>query len=1147
MSMEQRIALRRAGLSEEQADLVLNEAGQGNREAQGILDSIGEFAEGVALGGVRSVTSLGEGLGSILSPVPFVGRGLKRLSRRTERGAERLFDPEGGAGAAGEFVGRLGGEIGTTVGTLGLGKAITASRFPAQYARFQKYISGSPLKGAVGATVAESPLSVLRATSYAQERGTDFGYELGMEVAGSALGGAFVGRRTRPADPVTRGRFGRIHDFPEPGKKVKEPTGRRQLLGGGRLKSMYQKGTQGLMDRYIPLRMLARQVGGLEGEKMISGALAQMLGSNKRGQQYLSTNLVPWLDEHGSNLDDINNAAKIRREMVLRTLPEDRARGPRMAHVNDAELKKLYDEVMSDEYLVDRTNDLHRFFRNNLEARRAAGIDPEEYYQKIIASSKSSVDDYYTPMVPISTRELDKPKILTRVDAFQPRGLKGMRDSPTKVDAEGRVIRSEPLEDPIEMLALETLQLYDDIGRKRVGDTLFELMGENVELDGIVRAVTDADIKAQNINPQRIWTYKDRGQEYKFHVLDEDLFDLLKMMPEAEKGRMMKLASGAANWKRKFITLLPDFAVMATMRDVPLYAQQRVIQRGSRSFMESGAGGAIGAVGGAATGDTPEERLERAIQGGLAGLGIGLVAKPTAEIGQALGTIARAKINASNGPLIKRIAPIAESLLGGLGDELGMDPKLWEEFVREGGVTAGLSYGRKDAAKLVKNLMNKEERATIFNSVGRGIDILESIGMVAENAPRLAQYRALRSGAAGTLPGASTQEAIWAAQDVTLPFALRGKWKSIQTMAQVTPFFNASLQAWSKLFRVFRGDPKKTMGRGVSESMLAMGTAITAPTLSLWMVNKDNPEYWDRPLWERNMFWLLPKPEGGFYRIPKPFELGYAFASLPERALEAAARAGVIESAAPEGSEAAKDMSESVRAMATSPITGMLPIPAIAAPLLEIGLNKDFFRWKPIVPEYLAQRPIEGQVRPTTPLLARAIGEASGVSPLKVQAVVNSMGGTMGRRVMQAVDIAGAVADYPTPASQLDVGERWNQVTGLSRFNTQQYSQGNIEFASYQVLRNSKNILDQFNRMVRANVDERALRLFAEDYADELRIARATGSNLRAMNKLREERNKIMGDHSVPQQRLRNDLDEFNRRGYKLGIQAFRNIDRIIE
>ena len=129
MSMQQRLALRRAGLSEEQADLVLNEAGRGNREAQGILASIGEFAEGVALGGVRSVTSLGEGLGSLLSPVPFVGRGLKRLSRRTERGAERLFDPEGGAGAAGEFVGRLGGEIGTTIGTLGAGKAITASRF----------------------------------------------------------------------------------------------------------------------------------------------------------------------------------------------------------------------------------------------------------------------------------------------------------------------------------------------------------------------------------------------------------------------------------------------------------------------------------------------------------------------------------------------------------------------------------------------------------------------------------------------------------------------------------------------------------------------------------------------------------------------------------------------------------------------------------------------------------------------------------------------------------------------------------------------------------------------------------------------------------------------------------------------------------
>jgi len=1130
---EQYDALRRSGLSHREAMDVIYESGDSRDGGDGgFLDAAKEFSQGLAVGATKAGTSLVGGTGWLLGKVPGlrgIGEGLESGAEYVESGVEDFFEPEGTAGKAGEFVGRLGGEVLSTVGTLGLGKLGLARFAPGALSTIRGVTGGSRAASALGAVAAESPLSLARAASWSEERGTGFGQELAMEVAGSALGGAFAGVTPTAARQGTKGRFSSVNlaGGQQPGIKTKGfLTGKEKI-------------SFGLFDENVPVRKLARVMGGVDAEQNLSGRLAQMYGARQAGVLSLNQQLKPWLLSNNVDIDEVGRAALIRREMAIRFPKDPKNATQRLSNISDVELRKQYNEIMGDKDLVKLTDDLQSFFRDDLARLRSAKIISQQEYDNIINSSKGQFSDYYTPMV---GGEIDKilsgPSITTRTSRFGPR--KGV------YELEKDTIVDDALLNPVDVLAYQRLNTFDSVAKQRVGDSVVDFMtsGGTPSLPNVIRLIKPDH--AKRIGADRVWKHVSDGVEYNFEILDADLFDSLKQTNKEAAGELLKIAQKVADLKRKSITLLPDFSVMAILRDWPLYASQRLVQRGAAGVAEALGGGAAGAAIGASTEGTDEERAQRAITLGLAGLGFGALARPTVELAKAGATISRAKSN-----FLANSSPASAQILGALGDNLGIDPKMWEEFVREGGLTAGVAFGQKDASKYVKALMGESDRNSILVGLGKAHDVLETIGMVAENAPRLAMYRAMRSGAAKNLPGSSVQEAIWSAQDVTLPFALRGNWKAVKSLSQITPFFNAQLQGWSKIGRMFRGDPRKNALAGGSQSLLAMGAAITAPTVALWNVNKDNPEYWDRPLWERNMFWLVPKPDGGFYRIPKPFELGYVFASLPERVLDKAAQKGVLESAAPEGMSTASELAETVRTLVSSPITGGLPIPAAAAPFLEQALNRDLFRWKPIVPEYLSTRPGERQTTKSTPVLAQGISNAIkettgvGISPLRIEALIQSTGGTFGRRAMDIVDVTGAFSDSPTPASKMSPEERLASVTGLSRFNTMQYDVGNIESAAYQVLRNSKNVLDEFNRMKKANMDREALSRYQENYKDELRIAQAAGPILSEMNKIREIRNSILADQNISQDRLRNQLDQLSSIGRRLGSRAFVVVDRV--
>ncbi len=305
---------------------------------------------------------------------------------------------------------------------------------------------------------------------------------------------------------------------------------------------------------------------------------------------------------------------------------------------------------------------------------------------------------------------------------------------------------------------------------------------------------------------------------------------------------------------------------------------------------------------------------------------------------------------------------------------------------------------------------------------------LEKVSESTELASRLAEF------GKGTRWGKETDldtilEAAMASRDVTIDFQRSGT--KARTWNTVIPFFNAAIQGGDKLAREMRTNPVRLMYRGA--------IYITAPTFALYMVNRRNGDYWDRPQYERDVFWLIPagRHENGrtrFVKVPKPFELGYLFGTLPERILAYADKHDkeAFEKLVP---TPWKPSTWGDNLMAETFAPGLLP--AILTPWIQVVSNTSFMG-TPIVPRREENWPAELQYGPQTSALARAIGGALDVSPRKIDALITGHTGGLGSLALQASTAAaeetGLVHTPPRPSRGL------SELPVVSSFVTSAYT-----------------------------------------------------------------------------------------------------------
>jgi hypothetical protein len=255
--------------------------------------------------------------------------------------------------------------------------------------------------------------------------------------------------------------------------------------------------------------------------------------------------------------------------------------------------------------------------------------------------------------------------------------------------------------------------------------------------------------------------------------------------------------------------------------------------------------------------------------------------------------------------------------------------------------------------------------------------------------------------------GATTQEAASEARESTVDFnRLGAEGRAINMMIA---FWNANLQGMDIMRRKLFD--KRTAGK----TMLKIALGITLPSMILWAFNHDDERYKELPSWQKDLFWIInigkDKP---LIRIPKPFELGILFGSLPERLLSFAFDKDV------------KGMKEVAKSIGAGAIPGVLP--TVAAPILENVTNYNFFTGRPLENQTLQGLPKPMRFMYGTTEISKKLGELTNVSPIKLDNMIQGWTGGLGRQFAE-------LADYVLSDKVPEVEKKWyEQAAGVRGF-----------------------------------------------------------------------------------------------------------------
>ena len=262
------------------------------------------------------------------------------------------------------------------------------------------------------------------------------------------------------------------------------------------------------------------------------------------------------------------------------------------------------------------------------------------------------------------------------------------------------------------------------------------------------------------------------------------------------------------------------------------------------------------------------------------------------------------------------------------------------------------------------------------------VKAIQKFNNLTETMPRLAEFNRVLN------KTSDVTKALSAANDVTVNFSRGGN--ITKNVDKVVPYLNAGVQGLDKFVRGFK-DTKTAI-----QTIVKSGVAITTPTLALYLVNRDDPNYQALDNRTKDNYYLIPKGDGTFIKLPKSRELGVLFSSLIERGLRQA-----------EGQE------NSFKGFGNTVATNFSPANPIDsnffAPALEIigkGDNKDFAN-RPIIPQSMImdKRSDYLQYDDKTTSIAKAIGEMTkgmpgnedGVSPKQLDYFVKSYTGVIGQ------------------------------------------------------------------------------------------------------------------------------------------------------
>ena len=401
-------------------------------------------------------------------------------------------------------------------------------------------------------------------------------------------------------------------------------------------------------------------------------------------------------------------------------------------------------------------------------------------------------------------------------------------------------------------------------------------------------------------------------------------------------------------------------------------------------------------------------------------------------------------------------------------------------------------------------------------------EALEKGTEASDAATRMAVYKSVmeRTG--------NEAEAIYRAMEV-MNFNRKGNLAIVRILTAAVPFLNARMQGLDVFYRAgisptFRklafGENPTEQQKALQKTFFIRGATLTALTTMYWFLTHDDEEYKRQEQEVRDNNWLLPFVGA---RVPIPFEVGVLFKVIPERILEYSF-----------GDDTGKDLSESMgRALKST--FAFNPIPQTFLPLEEARTNYSFFTGRPIVGQGMEGVAPEYQVGPSTTKIAQSIGNSLGVSPMKVDHVIQGYTGTMG---MYLVDLVDSILSSNDASPKAD--KRFEQMPIIKRFAVDKAAKGTV--SAYYDLKNSVdevvrtvNLLERTGKIedIEAYMTKNAAMFAAQDYVkaieSEMKALREALVQVRSSDMTGAEKKDAISELTEAQNQLTSQIKLFKK------------------
>lgn len=361
---------------------------------------------------------------------------------------------------------------------------------------------------------------------------------------------------------------------------------------------------------------------------------------------------------------------------------------------------------------------------------------------------------------------------------------------------------------------------------------------------------------------------------------------------------------------------------------------------------------------------------------------------------------------------VKQAAYTVYSIFSGVGDALKI-PGLrnWaQDYRRMGG---GYSYAMKGDRAVNKSIDNitrypvlsgRNALKTGKNIAKAPFKILDEIGNIAENAPRIAASRIELERLGNEITPANIRRAMNAGREATVNYSRKGlRTPEIEAFA---PYSNAAVQGTRRVLKAFKDNPVRTTA--------AVGVIAVLPKLIEYSRFHDDEDYQNIPARERMRNTFVSKnADGSFVKVP----LDPAYTSFGEMTIEGLRAFKDGDPTAFKGS-----MDALVNAWTPPLVTGILQgltkgdgvkgsLSGVAnatvfGPPSAIISNKSF-TGAPIVSQALSDRSGRYQYDEKTSSIAKKIGELTNFSPVMADYIIKAYGGDAARIVLPLTSSVG--------------------------------------------------------------------------------------------------------------------------------------------